>query len=320
MFIVLSLTLMNGCSWSGTSDKGKVIVLKAVENQPENYPTTQGTMYLGKQLEERSHGRIKLQMYAGGQLGQGKTISDAIEAGIIDIDRIGIDVFIKEIPSLEALLMPYVFRDSDHVRKVLDGEIGSTIAQEFEKKDMIVLGYYDSGARSFYATKPIVTPEDLKGLQLRVLPGDLFANMMQTLGATGVPLLYNDVYPKLQTGAVSGAENSTPSYLTSKHFELAKYYTLDEHTVSPEILYISKKAWNQLSVEDQQLLKECSAEAAKYQHKLWAEFTEQSMKALQDKGVTILQPNKELFQKAVEPLYQKYPQHTELIRKIQAVK
>ncbi len=132
-------------------------------------------------------------------------------------------------------------------------------------------------------------------------------------------MLYNDVYPALQMGTIDGAENNIPSYLTSRHYELAKYYILDEHTMDPEVLYISKRAWDQLSPADQKLLKECGEEAAKYQRKLWADFTAKSIRELEANGVTVITPDKEIFSKAVASLYEKYPQHKALITQIQAV-
>lgn len=320
VFVVLSLFLLKGCR-TGPEEFGKPkeIILKAANIHPEEYPTTQGTKYLAKLLEERSNGRIRLQVYADGQLGQGKPIEDAIRDGIIDIDREGLDVYTAVIPMTEAFIMPFVFRDAQHVQKVLAGPIGQRLAQEFEKKDIIVLGYYAAGARSFYTAKPVATPEDIRGMKIRVLPTELFKNMVQTLGATGIQILYNEVYPQLQIGAVGGAENSPPSYLTSRHYELAPYYVLDEHLFIPEILYVSKRTWNSLHPEDQKLLKECGAEAAKYQRDLWMDFEIKSIWELKRKGVKIVRPDKEGFRKAMEPLYEQYPQHKALIQEIQAI-
>lgn len=308
-----------GCSTVGKNEITKKINLKESELHPKEYPTAQAELYLSKLLEEKSGGRINLKVYPGGQLGQGKVIQDAIDAGIIDMDRSGVEAYTKVIPMTEAFIMPFLFRDESHVWKVLDGPIGERLAQEFEKHDIIILGYYAAGARSFYTSKPVTTVDDIKGMKIRVIPSDLFKNMMQALGATGVEILFNDIYPKIQTGDVDGAENNLPSYLTGKHYELAPYLVLDEHLFIPEFLYVSKKTWNSLSPEDQKLLKECATEAAKLQRKLWAEFDLKAMKELESKGVKIIKPNKEPFRKAMESLYDKYPQHKELIKEIQAV-
>lgn len=319
IFLMVCFIFLPGCSTPDKSANNKTVILKANDLHPEEYPTVQATKYLAKLLEEKSDSRIKLQIYTDGQLGQGKSIADAINAGIIDMNREGLDVYTGKIPMTEAFIMPFVFRDGEHVRKVLDGSIGQRLTQEFEKNDIIVLGYYAAGARSFYTTKPVNTPDDMKGMKIRVIPTALFVDMMQTLGAKGVEALYNDVYPQLQIGTVDGAENNPPSYVTSRHYELAPYYVLDEHLIIPQILYISKGTWNSLSPEDQKLLKECGAEAAEQQHKLWVEFEARAIKELESKGVTIIRPDKEAFRKAMEPLYDKYPEHQALIREIRSV-
>lgn len=301
-------------------DSRRPVVLKVADLHPENYPTMQATLYLAKLVDERSGGHIKMQVYPDGQLGQAKVIADAMDEGIIDIDREGLDSFLKDIPELEAITMPYLFRNSEHVWKVLDGEIGKQIAQIIAQRNKILLCYYDSGARNFYTKKPVNGPEDLKGLNLRVLTGVIFSDTMKTLGASSTTLPLSEVYPALQLGSIDGAENNPPSYLTGKHYEMAKYYVLDEHTVVPEGLFISKKSWDELSPDDQKILKECGEEAGRYQRKLWAEFTEKSLQELKAKGVTVITPDKELFRKAVLPMYEKYPQFKEMISQIQAVK
>jgi tripartite ATP-independent transporter DctP family solute receptor len=321
MLFIICLIFLAGCSTNsiGRHETVKEINLKETELHPEEYPTAQAEIYLSKLLEEKSGGRIKLKVYPGGQLGQGKPIQDAINAGIIDMDRAGVEAYTKEIPMTEAFIMPFLFRDESHLWKVLDGPIGERLTQEFEKHDIIILGYYAAGARSFYTRKPVTTVDDIKGMKIRIIPTDLFKNMMQALGATGVEILFNDIYPKIQTGDVDGAENNLPSYLTGKHYELAPYLVLDEHLFIPEFLYVSKRTWDSLSPEDQKLLKECGAEAAKLQRKLWSEFEAKATQELESKGVKIIRPDKEPFRKAMEPLYEKYPQHKDLIKEIQSV-
>lgn len=318
--MILLLVALTGCGLlSFKDDKPKEVILKAADVHPDDYPTTKSTKYLAKLLEERSNGRIKLQVYSGGQLGEGKAIDEAMTEGIIDIDRQGIDRYIKEIKMVQALLMPYIFRDSAHEWKVLEGPIGDRLKEELKNNDKIVLAFYDSGMRSFYSNKPINGPEDMKGMKFRTLSGDVFKNMLEIVNAESMNLAYNDIYPGLQIGKVDGAENNVPSYLTAKHFEIAKYYTLDEHLAIPEILFISKQAWEKLSPDDQKLLLECGTEAGKYQRKLWAEFTQKGIEELKSQGVQFITPDKAAFRNAMNPLYQKYPESLELMKEIQAV-
>jgi tripartite ATP-independent transporter DctP family solute receptor len=323
IFYVMILSLLvvsTGCgSLSLKDDKPKEVILKAADVHPDNYPTTKSTKYLAELLEERSNGRIKLQLYPGGQLGEGKTIDDAMAEGIIDIDREGIDRYSKDVKMVQAFMMPYVFRDSAHEWKVLEGPIGDRLKEELKNNDKIVLAFYDSGMRSFYSKKPIHTPEDMKGMKFRTLSGDVFKNMLEIVNAEGMNLAYNDIYPGLQIGKIDGAENNIPSYLTAKHFEIAKYYTLDEHLAIPEILFISKQAWEKLSPDDQKLLLECGAEAGKYQRKLWAEFTQEGIEELKSQGVEFITPDKAAFRNEMNSLYQKYPDSLALIKEIQAV-
>jgi len=318
LFVLSLFVLIAGC---GSSDKEKnaTIILKANDVHTDDYPTTQSTKYMGKLLEERSNGRIKLQIYSDGQLGDGKVIEDAMADGVIDIDREGIDRYASQIPTLQAFIMPYVFRDSAHVWKVLEGAIGERVKNELKDQDKVVLAFYDSGMRSFYGMKPIMRPEDLSGMQLRVLSGDVFENMLGILQAKSVPLAYNDIYPALQVGKITGAENNIPSYLSAKHFEIAKYYTLDEHMAIPEILFISKQSWDKLSPDDQKLVAECGVEAGQYERKLWDDFTKKGMDELQKQGVQFIKPDKAAFTNAMQPLYAKYPNLVPIIKEIQAV-
>lgn len=319
LLALLALFALAGCG--STSEKKAPVVLKASEVHPESYPTTQSTKYFGKLLEERSDGRIKLQVYPDGQLGgDSKVIDEAMENGVVDINRQGIDRYAAEVPMLQAFILPYVFRDAEHVWKVLDGPIGERMKNELKEKDKIVLAFYDSGMRSFYGKKPITSPADLAGMNLRVLSGDIFTTMLNLLQANNVSVGYNDIYPSLQIGKIDGAENNIPSYLSAKHYELASYYTLDEHMAIPEILFISKQTWDTLSPEDQKLLLECGAEAQAYERKAWAEFTKKGMDELKAKGVQFIQPDKTAFTQAMQPLYDKYPQLSSLIKEIQAVK
>lgn len=306
---------MTGYGWQEKAGNSNEIILRAYEFHPEAHPNAQGTLYMAKLLEERSNGRIKMKVYVGAQLGEGEDINAALKDGILDISRDPLP------PTLDALKMPFVFRDSDHVWKTLDGPLRKIVDDELEKNGLICLGIFDAGARSFYTTKAVLSPDDLRGMKIRVgLGNETMMEAVKTIGAEPVQLAYNDMYPAFQTGNIAGAENNTPSYLTSKHYELAKYYIMDEHVFSPEAMYITKSSWDQFSTEDQKLLKECGATAAEYQRKLWSEFTAKSLKELEGQGVTIIKPDKESFRKAMVPLYDKFPQYKALINQIQAVK
>ena len=311
---------LTGCGSSATAPAKKEIVLKAADDQPEDYPTTMGLKYMAKLLDEKSQGRIKMQVYGGAQLGGEKESIEMTQMGTIAMARVNVAPMVGFNPAMGVFSMPFLFRDADHLWKVLDGPIGKDMAKQLESSNLIGLCYYDSGARSFYTkNKAINTPADAKGQKIRVQQSKIFVDTVNTLGASATPMGYGEVYSGLQTGIIDGAENNPPSLWTMKHYEVCKYFALDEHSMVPEIVIFSKKVWDTLSPEDQKLIQETAAESEVYQKKLWADYTAKALKNLEDNGVVISKPDKEPFRKAVAPLYEKYPEYKDVISRIQAV-
>lgn len=317
LLLACVLLIAAGC---GGPEKTEKINLKANDLHSADFPTAQSTKYFGDLLAERSGDRIHLQLYTDGQLGDGKTIDDALSDGILDIDRQGFDRYAGQIPLLQAFTMPYVFRDNAHVWKVLEGPIGDRVKEELKEKGVIVLAFYDAGLRNFYANKPIQTPEDLNGLRIRMIGGDIFKNMLQILHAENLAIAYNNIYPSLQFNKIDAAENNIPSYLSARHYEMAKYYTFDEHVAIPEILFITRQSWDKLSPKDQELLLACGRDAQAQERKLWDEYNKKGEEDLKRQGVQFIHPDKEAFRRAMQPLYEKYPQLLPFIKEIQAVK
>jgi tripartite ATP-independent transporter DctP family solute receptor len=272
-------------------------------------------------LDERTNGRIKVQVFGGAQLGQAQETIKMTQAGTIAFNRVNAAPLVSVSPAMGVFSMPYLFRDEDHLWKVLDGPIGTGLLKGMESSNLVGLAYYDSGARSFYTKgKPIKTPTDIKGMKIRVQPSKIFTDLINSLDAAPIPMSYGDVYSGLQKGIVDGAENNPPSLWTSKHYEVAKYYSLDEHSMVPEVLLISKKVWDGLSANDQKLIAQAAQDSVAEQRKLWDELVQKSMNELVAKGTVIIKPDKAPFQKAVQPVYAKYPEYKELISQIQAVK
>jgi len=313
------LALSVGCN-SGSKPAAGPMILKAADIQPEDYPTTMGMKYMAKLLDQRTNGRIKMQVYGGAQLGGEKETIEMTQAGTIAFNRINGAPLGSFAPSMGVFSMPYLFRDSDHLWNVLQGPIGKGLLNDLSSKGLIGLAYYDSGARSFYARKPIKTVADMKGLKIRVQQSKIFVDLVNALGASATPMGYGEVYSGLQTGIVDGAENNAPSLWTSKHYEIAKFYSIDEHSMVPEVLLMSKKVWDGMTPEDQKIIAQAAQDSVAEQRKLWKAFDQQSMNELVSKGTTILKPEKASFQKAVQPVYAKYPELSDLITKIQAVK
>ncbi|MDR3593164.1 MAG: TRAP transporter substrate-binding protein, partial [Negativicutes bacterium] len=281
----------------------------------------QALKQMGKLLEERSKGRIKMQVYAGAQLGQEKETIEMTQMGTVALSRVNTAPLVGFVPQMGVFSMPYLFRDADHFWKVLEGPVGAQMAKELEKSNLVGLAWIDSGARSFYTRNtPIDSPAQAKGQKIRVQQSKIFVDMINSLGASATPMDYGEVYSGLQTGLVDGAENNPPSLWAMKHYESAKYFSLDEHARVPEMIIMSKKVWDSLSPDDQKLVKQAAIDAGVFERELWAKYTEESMKNLAAKGVVISRPDKEAFRKAVEPMYQKYPEYKEVIAQIQAVK
>lgn len=319
--VLATSMLLSGCGGAKSADGGKQIVLKTAELQPEDYPTTMALKEMAKLLDERTKGRIKMQIYAGGQLGGEKETIEMTQAGAIAINRDSTSPLVSFVPKMGVFSMPYLFRDEDHLWKVLEGPIGKEMLKELEGGGLVGLAYYDSGARSFYSrTKAINTPEDAKGQKIRVQQSNIFVDTVNVLGASATPMGYGEVYTSLQTGIIDGAENNPPSLYSSKHFEACKFYSLDEHAMVPEVLVMSKKIWDTLSPEDQKIVQQAATDSVAYERKSWKEYTEKSLKELEAKGVKIAKVDKEPFRKAVLPMYEKYPEYKDIISRIQAVK
>jgi tripartite ATP-independent transporter DctP family solute receptor len=313
----------NTPSDGGSAQSGQQMVLKLAENQPEDYPTTIGDKEFARIVNEKTSGRIKIDVYAGGQLGDEKSVIEAVQMGGIDFARVNAQPLSDFDKKLRVLSLPYIFDSEEHKWKVLDGPIGEQLLDSLKDSNMIGLAYYDSGARFFYNRKrEIKTPADLKGLKIRVQQSELMVGLVEALGASATPMAYNEVYNGLQTGVIDGAENNWPSYYSTSHYEVAKYATLDNHTMTPEVVIVSKALWDKLSDEDKKIIKEAAKASEEVQKKAWKEYEKKSIEAVKAKGniiteVTDLKP----WQDAVKPVYDKFgADFKDLIDQIKAAK
>lgn len=300
------------------------ITLKSSDTHPDGYPTVEGVKAMGKLLEEKSGGRLCIEVFHSAQLGEEKDTIEQTQFGVIDLNRVSFGPFNNIIPETQIPSLPYIFRSVDHMHKVMDGEIGAEILGAFADHDLIALTSYDAGARSFYnSQKPIQTLDDLSGMKFRVMQSDLFVDMVGALGANATPMPYGEVYSSIQTGVIDGAENNWPSYESSGHFEVAGYYTLDQHLMVPEVLVMSKISWDKLSEEDQKLVMEAALESRDVQRKLWAEreaASEEKVRAAGNEIITDI--DKTPFIEAMAPVYEKYvtdEKLKDLVARIQAV-
>jgi tripartite ATP-independent transporter DctP family solute receptor len=313
--------LLGGCA----KKEAKTMVLRYAENQPQDYPTTKAAYEFAKIVEEKTNGRIKVEVYYGGQLGDEKSVIEQLQFGAIDFTRVSLSPLAEFSKSLNVLQLPYLYRDADQMWKVLDGPIGNQFLESVKASGIIGLSWFDAGARNFYNSKrPVNTIADLKGLKIRVQESQQMMDMVQALGANPTPMAYGEVYSALQTGVIDGAENNWPSYESTSHFEVAKNYVLDEHTRVPEMQMVSSKTWEKLSPEDQLIVKDAALASAKAERTLWAErenASEAKVKAAGTVITTLAPAEKQKFQDAMAPLYKKYGAGFEdIIAQIQATK
>jgi tripartite ATP-independent transporter DctP family solute receptor len=299
----------------------QTITLRAADNQPADYPTVQGLMAMAEYLEAASAGRITMEVFPGGQLGDERSTIEQVQLGVLDVVRTSTSPVGEFYAPMGVYSLPFIFRDAAHFWKVVQGPIGRELLDGLEAAGMIGLAYYDSGSRNFYTTdRPIRSVADLQGLRIRTQQSQVVLDMMEALGADAVPMAFGEVYSGLQTGVIDGAENNFPSYgpFGVRHYEVAPYYTLNQHARIPEIVMISTTTWNSLNPEDQALVREAALASVPVQAALWADLVERSRQAVEEAGSEIITADIQEFQDAMAPVYEQYaPQFGDLLQRIQ---
>jgi tripartite ATP-independent transporter DctP family solute receptor len=262
---------------------------RAADTQAADYPTVKAIEFMGRLIEQRTEGRHRIRVFHSRQLGEEKETIEQTRAGAIDLNRTNVGPLGSLVPVADALALPFLFRSVDHLHKVLDGPIGEEILASFERYGFVGLTFYDSGARSIYNSKrPLHTLADLKGLRIRVQQSELMASMIRALGAQPIELPYGQVETGLATGLIDGAENNWPSFVTTNHYKLARNYTLTEHTMSPEVLIMSVRAWQSLSDGDKAIFREAARESNRFMRGQWAALEAQSQQRAREAGVVIV--------------------------------
>ena len=299
-------------------------VFKAADTHAADYPTVVAVDHMGKLLSDWTGGRLSIQTFPGRQLGEEKDTIQQTIIGAIDINRVNLAPLNNVVPETAIPSLPYIFRSIDHMHRVMDGAIGQEILASFEAHGLVGLAFYDSGARSFYNTQRAVrSPEDLIGLRIRVQNSDLFVGMVEALGANATPMEFGQVYDALRSGVIDGAENNWPSYESTRHFEVAGYYTLDQHSMSPEVLVMSKASWDKLNAADQALVAKAAALSVPVMRASWNERVERSRAAVIANGNEIVdEVDKQPFIDAMAPVYEQFvttPELQDLVDRIQAL-
>ena len=317
--LLLAALLLAGCG-GGNREVVPEYVLTYAENQPENYPTTLGAKYFAQLVEERTEGRIIIDVVTDARMGTQQQVLDQMSFGGIDFARVSVSSISDELPILNVLHLPFLYEDADHMWRILDGEIGEYFLDVFGEAGLVGLSWYEGGDRSFYATTPIRSAEDLQGMTIRVQDSRMMVDMIYLLGAQPKTFAYSDVYAAFETGKIDGAENSWVSYESQLHDQVAPYYTEDKHTRVPEVQLASGFLWDQLREEYRQIITECARESAIYEREIWTQWEEEARNRSLDRGVTQIFLGEEDYQQLremMEPLYEKYcGKHMDLIEAI----
>lgn len=314
---VLLLLFLSSCTLQDTRE------LKLAHGLPTDHPVHLAMVFMADRAAELSEGKLTIEVYPAGQLGSEQQCVELVQIGSLAITKVSAAAMESFADAYKVFGLPYIFRSKEHTFSVLDGDIGKDLLLSTKDKWIRGLCYYDAGSRSFYTkTKPITHPDDLAGMKIRVMQSITAVEMMRALGGSATPISWGELYTALQSGVVDGAENNPPSLYTSRHYEVCKYYSLDEHTTIPDVLIISQKIWDKLSAKEKEWIQQAADESAVLQRKLWAESEELSLAEVQKAGVVINYPDKQPFIDKVQPLLESYSQHAEIysyIKRIRAV-
>lgn len=319
-FLLVLLLSLGFMSCNQNTDK-KVLYL--AHTLPQTHPVHKGIVAFQEALAKKSNGSLTIKIFPDGQLGSEREVVELLQIGSVAITKVSAATMSNFVPDYHVFGIPYLFRDKQHMFETLEGPIGKAVLQKGEQFWLRGLCYYDAGSRSFYtANKAIKTPEDLKGLKIRVMNNQMAINMVNALGGSATPMAYGELYTAIQQGVVDGAENNPPSFVSSNHYEISKYYTLDEHSAVPDVLLIGTKQWEKLSEVEKSWVQEAANESAQAQKQFWKASVEESMKIAKDAGVEIIIPEKSLFSeqsKSVLEAFQKeHPELADIVNKIKA--
>ncbi len=302
---LLLITVFFGLS--GCADLSGKRSIKLAHGLDTSHPVHKGMEYLAQRVAEKSGGKLTLEIYPNGQLGTERQCLELLQIGSLGMTKVSAAVLENFAPAIKVLSLPYIFRNTEHAHTVLDSPIGRELLQESEPFYLRGLCFYDAGNRSFYTKdRPVRTPEDLKGLKIRVQESVTAMNMVRSFGGAPTPISWGELYTALQQGVVDGAENNPPSLYTSRHYEVCKFYSLNEHTFVPDVLIVSTFVWKSLSEEERQWLQEAAAESVTYQRKVWSEAEQEALTEVTKAGVEIIYPDKAPFMEMVKPLLESY--------------
>lgn len=292
-FFLVPLSLVLQCGCTQMQDTKTLFLAHSL---PTSHPVHLGILDFQKRVAEHSGGDLVIKIFPDGQLGTERELLELLQIGSVAMTKVSAATMASFAPEYEVLGAPYLFKDKEHLFRVLEGEVGERLLNS--SKDYLLQGlcFYDAGSRSFYTTKePVRSPEDLRGLKIRVMNHQMSVAMVNAMGGAATPMAYGELYTALQQGVVDGAENNPPSFVSSNHYEVAKYYALDEHTVIPDVLVIGTKYWDELSETERWWISDAATQSVEAQKQYWQASVEESMKILEEAGVLVTRPEKSAF-------------------------
>ncbi|WP_152657101.1 TRAP transporter substrate-binding protein [Oceanobacillus sp. CFH 90083] len=306
------LVLLAACgetevSSGATNTKGDSEILKLAHDLGEDHPVHLALIKFAETVEESSEGQIKIEIFSNGVLGNEREMLEQIQGGGIDITKVSAASLESFASQYSVFSLPYVFDDEEHFFQSMESEAVGDLFASTEDQGFLGLTWYDSGSRNFYTEdKPIMHPDDLDGLKIRVMDSRTQIEMMKALGGTPTPMPYGDIYTAIQSGVIDGAESNPTALTTGKHGEVAKAFSVDEHTRIPDVVVISSSVWNNLTEEQQQILTDAAEESTEYQKEIWAEAIDVAKEEAENMGVEFYYPETEPFREAASPLYEEY--------------
>jgi len=316
---IISALILLLCVCCKSSEDSKI--LKLAHSLDTQHPVHKAMVILGENLEKRSSGKLKVNIYPSGQLGGERECLELLQIGSLDITKVSAAVLENFIPEYKVFSIPYMFRDKAHTFSVFDSEIGEGLLLKGDKFRLRGLTFYDAGSRSFYMKEnPIETPSDLVNKKIRVQKSNMAVAMVNDLGGSPTPISWGELYTALQQGVVDGAENNPPSFFTSKHYEVCKYYSLDEHTAVPDVLLIGLETWERLNNQEREWLKAAVNESTRVQRELWADAEKEALTAVKAAGVQVLYPDKKLFVEKTEGIVNLFNNNKGMMDLINAIK
>ncbi|MBA0168605.1 MULTISPECIES: TRAP transporter substrate-binding protein [Pectobacterium] len=323
----LSKKLLGLCLGSATLLMSQTLLaqqIKASDVHPEGYPNVVAVQKMGEKLKAATNGRLEINMFPGGVLGDEKQMIEQAQLGAIDIIRVSMTPVAAILPEIEVFTLPYIFRDEDHMHKVLDGKIGQEIGDKItnnSKSKLVFLGWMDAGTRNLITKQPVVKPEDLKGMKIRVQGSPVALATLKAMGANSIAMGVSEVFSGMQTGVIDGTENNPPTFVAHNYLPVAKHYTWSRHFIIPELFLYSKAKWDKLSKEDQDLILKLAKEAQQEQRVLWSAYNQQSLDKMKAGGVQFHEIDPDYYFKATQPVRDEFgAKYQDLIKAVADVK